>query len=191
MGKSIKPLSFAKTMETPPLGLVGRAWLVAITSGAYLGFYLVIWHQAESVTPCTQRLPPEWTKSKQRCTIFGVSAPRQAVFCSVHDRLPIKSFKGKGSSNRKQNLKHRVIQAIMPRALQTSIPLFLMAIISAGLLSLYECCAFPHLRKRDDLVKAAVGQHSFGGATYYTVSQSLVGLLPPGADGVNHGKRVY
>ncbi|KAI0031771.1 hypothetical protein K488DRAFT_51357 [Vararia minispora EC-137] len=40
---------------------------------------------------------------------------------------------------------------------------------------------------RDALVAAAVGTTSFSGVTYSTTSQQIMGLLPAGSAGVNHG----
>ncbi|KAH9945680.1 hypothetical protein B0H21DRAFT_860757 [Amylocystis lapponica] len=39
---------------------------------------------------------------------------------------------------------------------------------------------------RDALVARALGKNSFGGVTYLTQAQSIVGLLPPGTADVNH-----
>lgn len=40
---------------------------------------------------------------------------------------------------------------------------------------------------RDKLVAAAVGDTSFGDVSYSTTAANVTGLLPTGADGINHG----
>lgn len=40
---------------------------------------------------------------------------------------------------------------------------------------------------RDNFVANAIGSRNFGGVTYSTSSESVTGLLPVGANGINHG----